>query len=459
MQRETVCRGEVTAYLSLIFILLITFIGGIMESASIQLAKNYRRADTNRAMESIFAEYQKELLDEYDLFALDGSYETGSYGEQNIQERLLYYGAGNMEHKVERIQFLTDRGCSGFCEQAAAYIEHRYGIDIMKDMLGMASVWGQQEEKAEVYAREERSCQEHLDGLLSEQGGELPEEGNPIAYAGQLKRSPLLTLVMPKDKAVSEKQIESGDVLSGREKNTGYGEFSDVAEEPGNLSSMVLGEYLLEHFSKFTDTECTGALDYELEYILAGKARDKENLEAVAGKLLLLRFVPNYTYIQTDSEMKAEAESMALALCTLLAVPAITEAAAQGILLAWAYGESIMDIRSLLKGSRVPLVKTKESWQLQLSKLLTLGTEEDRSEGRDEVNGLDYSEYLRMLLFLAKKETASLRALDIIEQNLRKVHGQAYFRADLCICRLETRSVCNLRRGIRYQFKTYYGYR
>ena len=86
MQRETVCRGEVTAYLSLIFILLITFIGGIMESASIQLAKNYRRADTNRAMESVFAEYQKELLDEYDLFALDGSYETGSYGEQNIQE-------------------------------------------------------------------------------------------------------------------------------------------------------------------------------------------------------------------------------------------------------------------------------------------------------------------------------------------------------------------------------------
>ena len=70
-------KGEVTAFLSLIFILLVTFIGGIMESASIQLAKNYRRADANRAMESVFAEYQKELLEEYDIFALDGSYETG----------------------------------------------------------------------------------------------------------------------------------------------------------------------------------------------------------------------------------------------------------------------------------------------------------------------------------------------------------------------------------------------
>ena len=71
------CKGDVTAFLSLIFILLITFVGGIMESASIQLAKNYRRTDTDRAMECVFAEYQKELLEEYDVFALDGSYEIG----------------------------------------------------------------------------------------------------------------------------------------------------------------------------------------------------------------------------------------------------------------------------------------------------------------------------------------------------------------------------------------------
>lgn len=64
-------RAEVTAFLSLIFILLVTFVGGIMESASIQMAKSYRRADMNRAMESVFAEYQKELLEEYDIFALE----------------------------------------------------------------------------------------------------------------------------------------------------------------------------------------------------------------------------------------------------------------------------------------------------------------------------------------------------------------------------------------------------
>ena len=63
-------KGEVTAFLSLIFILLVAFIGGIMESASVQMAKNYRRTDMNRAMEAVFAEYQKELLEEYDILIM-----------------------------------------------------------------------------------------------------------------------------------------------------------------------------------------------------------------------------------------------------------------------------------------------------------------------------------------------------------------------------------------------------
>ena len=62
-----------TAFLALVFILLIAFAGSLMESASIQAAKNWRRADMNRAIESVFAEYQKELLEEYELFALEGN--------------------------------------------------------------------------------------------------------------------------------------------------------------------------------------------------------------------------------------------------------------------------------------------------------------------------------------------------------------------------------------------------
>ena len=450
--------GEITVYLSLIFILLMTFVGGIMESTSIQNAKNYRRADVNRAMECVFAEYQKELLEEYDIFALDGSYETGRYASQNLTDRLSYYGAGDMEHGIAKIQFLTDRGGQGFCNQVQAYMEHKYGVNVMKDMLGMTEAWGRQEDQAEEYVREKQDSQNHLDELLTENEGQLPQEGNPISSADRLRQSPLLTLVTPRETAISEKRINGRDMPESRNRNKGYGEFTDVESTEGNLSSLILGEYLLEHFSIFTEAKGDGALDYELEYILAGKDSDQENLEAVTKKILNLRFVPNYTYIQTDSEMKAEAQTAAMALCTILAVPAITEAAEAGILLAWAYGEAIMDVRALLKGSKVPLAKSKESWQLQLSKLFILGTEEDQNEGRDDEHGLGYSDYLRMLLFLAKKDITALRSLGVIEQNMRKIHGQTYFRADYCISRIEISSVCDLRRGIQYKFRTCYNY-
>ena len=168
--------------------------------------------------------------------------------------------------------------------------------------------------------------------------------------------------------------------------------------------------------------------------------------------------MPNYAYLQTNAEKKAEAKALALTLCSLLAVPAITEAAAQVILLSWAYGETVMDLRSLLGGSRVPLVKDDMSWQLSLSSLMSLGTEEDVNEGKDTTGGMDYRDYLRMMLFLEGKEARGLRALGMIEQNLRKKSGLTWFKADLCVGRMELWTECRLRREIQYRFPTYYGY-
>ena len=114
----------------------------------------------------------------------------------------------------------------------------------------------------------------------------------------------MLELILPKDRALSEKHANEKEMLSARARQEGYGDFSDVAEAGGTVSSLLFGEYLLENFSSFTDEGKGGALDYELEYILAGAGSDKENLEKVARKLMMLRFVPNYAYIQTDGEMK-----------------------------------------------------------------------------------------------------------------------------------------------------------
>lgn len=451
-------NGEITVYLSLIFMLLISFIGAMMESASLQEAKNYRRADVNRAIESVFAEYQIELLEEYDLFGLEASYETGQYSEEQIIDRLSYYGAEGAEQEITKIQFLTDQGCQPFYDQAAAYVKEKLGITAMQDMVGTSSIWDWQSDMSKKYEQKEQEVQGDLNQLLEENEGELPTEDNPLEHIAQVKQTPILSLVLPKDMKLSEKVMDTAGLLSNRNLNRGYGDFSDVSHSDGAVSKLMMTEYLMDHFSCAADPDETGALSYELEYILAGKGSDKENLESTVKKLLAMRFVPDYTYIQSDGRMKAEAEAMALALSTVLAVPAITEAVAQAILLAWAFGEAVMDVRSLLKGNRVPLIKSKESWQLQLSSLLKLGTGEDISEGMDTSGGMTYQDYLRMLLFLENKEKSGIRSLDLIEKSLQIEKGLSFFKADQCVIRMEVHSDCSFRRGIRYDFKTYFGY-
>lgn len=452
-------RAEVTAFLSLIFILLVSFTGGIMESASIEMAKNYRRTDVNRAVESVFAEYQKELLEEYDIFSLEGTYESGAYDEQLVKNRLDYFGAGGMDNSISRIQFLTDNGAQAFYEQAVCFMEHKYGISNVRDKISQTDAWKMQEEKSEDYEKESRRQSEEFESLLEESGSSLPQKDNPIAQASKLREKPLLELIMPEGEAVSDKEINLTECPSGRKRNKGYGDFSDVAESPGAMSALLFGEYLLDHFSMAADREPKRTLDYELEYICAGKGSDRENLEAVAKKLLMMRFASNYLFLQGSSPKRAEAEALALTLCTLAAVPVLEQAAAQMILLAWAFGESVMDLRSLLKGGRIPLAKTEKSWQLSLSGLMKLGESGEVNDGKNLSEGLLYKEYLRILLFLEKPEKAGMRALDLIEQNMKKVYGKTFYRADYCISRMEIKSTVQFRRGITYKFQTYFGYR
>ena len=474
-------KGEVTVYLSLVFILLISFAGAMLESASLQNVKNYRRADMTRAVESIFAEYQKELWEVYGIFALEGSYETGSYSEELLKERLAYYGAGGMDQEITRIQLLTDQDASAFYEQVTAYMENKYGLDKVKKLVGQTDTWKAGEEALQNYERDGAKTEQELQELLSEKE-ELPEEENPLSHVAKLKSMPLVDLIMPKGRVMSKKSITLSEMVSHRKRNQGYGDFSDVAGRGSTISKLLFGEYVLEHFQMASDSSQSGSgnsanedfgngnrgdmagagsLDYELEYILEGHASDRENLETVASKLLMVRFVPDYAYIQTDPEKKAEAEAVALTLCTVIGLPELAEGAAQGILLAWAYGEAIMDIRTLVSGGKVPLVKNAEDWKLSLSGLMQLGSAGENvaaDSGKDMESGLTYREYLRMLLFLKSQDEVGMRTLDMIEQNLKIRYGQTFFQADACISRVEFHSTCNLRRGIMYDFPTYFGY-
>ena len=416
-------KASITVYLSLVWILTVAFIGAVIESASMQVAKNYKRADVERAMECVFAEYQKELLAEYGIFAFDAGYETGNYEEQMIVDRINFYAGGNAEHAIERIKFLSDDGGQVFFEQICRYMEQKYGIGFLRDKLGMTSFWKSQENLARDMQIEGTVNWRNLDQLSEEASGETPLLGE----LNQKMNSPILSQVMPEGKSVSEKQMELGKTVSKRERNRGYGVF-ETEQEGTTLSVLLLGEYLLDHFVSAV-SRTGNVLQYEIEYLIGGKGNDRENLEIVVKKLLWFRLVPNYTSLQRDAAKRAEAEALAAGLCALLAVPPATEVVTQLIFFAWAYEESLNDIQKLLSGEKIPLLANGS-------------------------NALSYKEYLRILLFLEKKETLCMRALDLIEVNLRNIHGQEYFHADQCVVKMEVLSTYSFRRGITYQFRS-----
>lgn len=81
----------------------------------------------------------------------------------------------------------------------------------------------------------------------------------------------------------------------------------------------------------------------------------------------------NYAYLLTDSAKVAECTAMATLLVGATLIPGLVEAVKQMLLLAWAFAESVLDLRLLLNGKRVAFRKDASNWKISLSNALELG--------------------------------------------------------------------------------------
>lgn len=452
-------KGEITAFLSLIFVLLLSFITAMLESTVIQTTKNQKRLDVDRAIFSIFGEYQKQLLEEYEILAIDGGYGASGYQEANLLNRMRYYGAVGIEQEIEGIQYLSDKNGSAFREQALDYMERTYGINIVRDLAGMTGVWEEQEVQGEEVQYQDEEWNTQLEEVLSEEENTLPAEDNPLPNVASLKQSSILSLVLPQEYQLSDRQISLQGQPSVRNLRSGRGSFHVRQGMDGIEERLLFHEYLLKKFSNAVEAKGEGrSLSYEIEYLLGEKDSDRANLEAVLKKLLAVRFGINYIYLQTDTAKQAEAETLALTLSTLVALPGVSEIVKQVLIAAWAFGESVVDLRALMSGKKTALIKNSENWQLSLSSLMTLGTGEDTQEGMDAQDGLTYTDYLRILLFLKDEDTLTMKALDRVEQNMKLEKGKPAFWIDACVVKLKLQNKAVIHEGLEYQFPVYFGY-
>lgn len=176
------------------------------------------------------------------------------------------------------------------------------------------------------------------------------------------------------------------------------------------------------------------ALDYEVEYLIAGKDSDKANLMGALERLLAVREGLNLLHILSDSQKRSEARKLAMEITGLASASPLILVTTFLVMSVWALGESLMDIRGLLAGKKTPIWKKKEDWKLELSALLSIGENKKVEDGGGK-RGLSYLSWLKILLLLGNGVTQEYRMMDLIEKNIQL--GQSEFHMRDCLYQSE----------------------
>lgn len=101
-----------------------------------------------------------------------------------------------------------------------------------------------------------------------------------------------------------------------------------------------------------------------------------------------------------------------------------------------------MDVRQLLAGGSLTLVKTQDQWQLGLENFASVTR--GMAEKRETENGLFYKDYLRLLLFATNEKTLTLRSLDMIEETMGKQFPRMEYRMDGMVGSFVIRTTCQI---------------
>ncbi len=250
-----------------------------------------------------------------------------------------------------------------------------------------------------------------------------------LERARDLAQGSLLKLVLPEGMEVSKGVLPAPNLSSVHPS-----EKSQMERNP--IQQILLHEYCENYFLNAISQE-KRPVQYEMEYLLQGKENDQKNLEGVIRQIFLVRQGLNLIHILSDSEKREEARTLAAVITGVTGIAPLTEITACFIMVVWAMGEAVVDIKTLLKGGNVPLWKRNDEWKLSIDGLLSLGQGGICPEADQEGSGLSYGGYLKLLLMTVNQASKQQRILDIIQMNIQREEPE--FSLDYCACQMDIR--------------------
>lgn len=478
------CKGSVTVFAALSLMLITSFLFALLEAGRVHMLEAYTDMTSELALESVCAEYQPALWEEYHLLCLDGAYGGETFSmeyvdnilRQRIDENLsredvrgTLFAAKAAKVEAEEYQLLTDEEGSVFLNRIAVYMKENFPLEAAEFLYKTYAQGGKIEEeapvedsienaqKAIIEARENQKKEMDTSDERTVSGGTemsdaagMPDKKemsgtsetvevkeNPLEIAMALKQNAILGMVVENVENISTKQVNLARSLLNRRCQMGN---SPVKTDVGWQEKVLVLEYLSQYYGDYTSPlEGQGghSLSYETEYVLCGKETDRANLEGAVKRLMRLRETANAVHIVEDRGKMNEARLLADALAGFTGNPAIIKVVQIGIVGAWAYMESILDVRALLQGDKIALMKSKEEWTLQPGHLMEAF--EGAVKAKQCEDGLTYPVYLKLFLFRQRDKLLAYRMMDVMEWNMQLKSGQSHCRMDHMICQMRYR--------------------
>jgi hypothetical protein len=129
----------------------------------------------------------------------------------------------------------------------------------------------------------------------------------------------------------------------------------------------------------------------------------------------------NEAAIHNDAAKMAICLEIGAPFALLAGIP--PEAAQEMVAGVWVSGETENDINLLEAGKKVSLFKSSAQWATQdIVGIWNGWTDGALSEPADG-SGLDYEDYMRVLLFMLDRETKLLRMMDLMQINLKGTYA------------------------------------
>lgn len=259
------------------------------------------------------------------------------------------------------------------------------------------------------------------------------DTGEGFDEEGRVIRNPVVIDTLPSHGTGGS---VSGEQLTEKAKSAGNEDGLKGILAGAGAEVLLLEKCFDNHVTKADDKN--HLLVNEWEYVIRGSTDDEENYRAIRRRLFIARNALNLAALYKDP---SKAEIIAAVAETITPGPLgiVTQAL---IAEAWAALETEEDLEDLYHDRRVPVLKTPGQWKTGLGEVLGSEKVKDKldeeskellEEKKEEISGLsgtistvtqfsdglNYDEYLMIMLASLKDSVRMLRIMDLIQINMK----------------------------------------